>query len=824
MTSVQLRTLLAPPDVRESHNRAEIFFDSQIPTLGHLDELEPLIHSTGLRDEELGTELAISTSRVQSLIADSRNYAEQHIYTAQELSLLRHSLNDELLELSQELIPPTSESHEDTLLQDLEALHRALKELVSIKEYAQVIQRALELGYVQLRIQQTNSFITLDSIQPYQTLQDFVKLVVQSCSPAADGTDQSFHFISFLETILDKTWTGMKHNLSSILLESAGKLGWPTPVDYAAIPIGDVKAFESAFVNLLRFQDIGKKFYSSGVQSKDTAIYPIQTLVQPIALRFKYHFDGTRPTNRLDKPEWYFNHILNIIHEHRPFMDSMIQNILEMNNHHEKYAWHEFCYLLFPILSRKLHHTIPSILSHPSLLAHTIYQALAFDSALTEEGFDISLTSAAVDGKVDINPGISGIMLENHEWFDAWISGEKQFADDQYNTLINADDAWLIADDDGVVSDRWNRSLKTTNSSRRMKALIEQITDRYSPLPDINQRLRFLISIQIPQLTNYYQRITSSLEAFETLSSAFVRAVPGGLVSLGGKEEGGVRVDTRRLTSGVEGVQRLCKAYLSSRYIITALEEWGEELFFLELWMDVHKHFDLRAQFEANKWLPNPATETADTPHNTIFEVLLVQFRSLAEHAEDMMVQQVCGEVESGIKIHLTTALSQKPHGEQLEDNLSQTLLAPMSLLSSHLSFICATLPTTTLTSIYRRTASRLAEHILQRQIMYRGHFSQREGKTISAECELWVETCVMALGGGIDGGRGRIEMPWLKLLQAGRLVGLDNNKWEAVVDITFGTQTEEEWQNVMIETIGLADIGRTEAMRILKTRDDCHH
>lgn len=77
----------------------------------------------------------------------------------------------------------------------------------------------------------------------------------------------------------------------------------------------------------------------------------------------------------------------------------------------------------------------------------------------------------------------------------------------------------------------------------------------------------------------YRGRIDSSLDAFETLSSAFVRAVPGALnVNLGGKEEGGVNVDTRKLTNGVEGVQRLCKALLSAKYIELSMEGWGEEL------------------------------------------------------------------------------------------------------------------------------------------------------------------------------------------------------------------------------------------------------
>lgn len=103
--------------------------------------------------------------------------------------------------------------------------------------------------------------------------------------------------------------------------------------------------------------------------------------------------------------------------------------------------------------------------------------------------------------------------------------------------------------------------------------------DRYSPLPSFSQRARFLIAVQLPLLEQYHERISASLDAFETLSSVLVRAVPGALgVSLGGKEEGSVTIDTRRLTSGVEGVQRLCKALLSSKHTEAAMEGWGEEV------------------------------------------------------------------------------------------------------------------------------------------------------------------------------------------------------------------------------------------------------
>ena len=39
----------------------------------------------------------------------------------------------------------------------------------------------------------------------------------------------------------------------------------------------------------------------SALGTEKAGLYPLQALVRPVALRFKYHFEGTRPTNRLDK-------------------------------------------------------------------------------------------------------------------------------------------------------------------------------------------------------------------------------------------------------------------------------------------------------------------------------------------------------------------------------------------------------------------------------------------------------------------------------------------------------------------------------------------
>ena len=160
----------------------------------------------------------------------------------------------------------------------------------------------------------------------------------------------------------------------------------------------------------------------------------------------------------------------------------------------------EFTSLLLPVLERKLRRTVPSLLAHPSILAHTIYQALAFDSALRDEGFDLPGTTVATrldkEAQACTWEGISEIILGKKEWFEAWVEGEQKcklflvlasflaqytwvaVAMDQYYDIIGAPDAWLIGDEDSEENgaSRTDRELRPTNSARRVKSLVEQVT------------------------------------------------------------------------------------------------------------------------------------------------------------------------------------------------------------------------------------------------------------------------------------------------------------------------------------------------------------
>ncbi|KAI8995431.1 TIP-1 family-domain-containing protein [Trametes punicea] len=829
MTSIEIRTLLQPPNIHDADAHALAYLNATFKSIHDLNQgpnLDDLVEQARKQLEDLDAKLADSQSSLDATITETRSKAADHLHTAQELSLLRHSLADELSFLSDELVSSLGEpDSKPTLLEDLEALHRSLKELESVKGYVQVIEHALKLS--EAAVEQIRASPAVQ-VSQYENLQAFVTSVSTACTKVeAVASQPDLHLLGFLDGVVEQTWRDIKGVLSSRLLEAAEKLKWPLKVDYATATPEDRKAFEKAFGDLLTLQTIGRKIRNPEKRERNAkeGVYAIQALVQPVALRFKYHFETARQTNRVDKPEWYFTHIANESHEHRPFLESIVQSLLARTEYKAINAWREFTLQLLPLLERKLWRTIPALLAHPPILAHTIYQALAFDTALKDEGFDVPGTTAA--GPDDNEPrwqGISEVILGRKEWFEAWVEGERKFAMDQYLEVISAPDAWLIADEDADADDdvrAVDRELRPTNSARRVKALVEQVTDRYSPLPQYAQRTRFLIVVQLPLLESYHARISASLDAFETLSSTLMRAVPGALGAGVTDGHGGA---SRRLTAGVEGVQRLCKAWVSAKYVAKAMEAWGEDLFFLELWAEINRRANLRTKAEAVSSLPNPREREDEPPEGTIFEELVRHYNALADRAEEMIVQCVTGEVEAALKSHLqggSTHATPATGGHAADDiALAQTLLGPLALLSSHLTFLRGMLPRTTSTSLYRRIASRLGTHLLQRQILYRGRarVTVGESKTVLAEAELWVETARTAL----KEERARVEAPWRAYLEAARLLAGEGEAWERVVRVTFGTEADEAWEGVMLESVGLCELSREEVQQVLRRREDC--
>ena len=108
-------------------------------------------------------------------------------------------------------------------------------------------------------------------------------------------------------------------------------------------------------------------------------------------------------------------------------METTIQTLLGLTSYSTINAYREFATLLFPILARKVKRSMNQLLRDPRLLAQTIYQALAFDSQLIEDGFSLAGTYTSRKDSEHANwEGISDVILGNKEWFDAWLEAERE--------------------------------------------------------------------------------------------------------------------------------------------------------------------------------------------------------------------------------------------------------------------------------------------------------------------------------------------------------------------------------------------------------------
>lgn len=59
---------------------------------------------------------------------------------------------------------------------------------------------------------------------------------------------------------------------------------------------------QKTYLCIINYRELEPRTPASSIQAKDPPVlFPLEVMVHPLELRFKYHFSGAKPTNRLDK-------------------------------------------------------------------------------------------------------------------------------------------------------------------------------------------------------------------------------------------------------------------------------------------------------------------------------------------------------------------------------------------------------------------------------------------------------------------------------------------------------------------------------------------
>lgn len=66
----------------------------------------------------------------------------------------------------------------------------------------------------------------------------------------------------------------------------------------------------------------------------------------------------------------------------------------------------------------------------------------------------------------------------------------------------------------------------------------------------------------------------------------------------------------------------------------------------------------LQGQVEKSSLLPRPVAEAKEISTSTVFDEMISRYTKIIVRSEDMIVQQICGEIESNFRAHLNAVIS----------------------------------------------------------------------------------------------------------------------------------------------------------------------
>ncbi|KAI3477504.1 hypothetical protein L1887_60788 [Cichorium endivia] len=323
-----------------------------------------------------------------------------------------------------------------------------------------------------------------------------------------------------------------------------------------------------------------------------------------------------------------------------------------------------------------------------------------------------------------------------------------------------------------------HESSRTTKSARSTMEVLESVSERYRPLPSLSQRLAFVAIVQLPILRSYAQRLTRSLDAFESLSSAFARAMPGEIVASTGPAALVSGASDSDMVKGLRGLGRLVKALLSAQYVCSEVERWSESAAFVEMAERLgstdegralalgmrrdegdqeNRELDaaslgmlLRRGLKRGAAVARPLTGSnassadAGVGEPTITDVgqkqVLNEFGSfgvweeprrkfgdIAQRATSAIERLVVSETLEQLRPYIVRRWDQESllaageDQDELEAYPTPALVAALAIFSSHLGHLCGVLERETMLPIYRRIAGSLATALVERVVMAGG-------------------------------------------------------------------------------------------------------
>lgn len=413
---------------------------------------------------------------------------------------------------------------------------------------------------------------------------------------------------------------------------------------------------------------------------------------------------------------------------------------------------HVFITALLPMLRQKIDSFLPQIANYPQLLSHFIHELMNFDNEIRETWNYLPDPYSEDNWK-----GMTWEVLTKQGWYDRWLQVEKDFALARYKDIIDTPDSGQI-DYDGVEL----IATKPTKAAIRVNDLLETITERYQPLTSFSQKLRFLIDIQITIFDRFHERLHSALEAYIAMTSTLGRTVQG--------------ADGQASVEGVAGLERLCRVFGSAEYLEKKMEDWSNDVFFVELWSELQERVlqnrdgrnvagTMSIAEVASRTSPavaNNGSSNASSSDGALFDETASAYRRLRLRSESIITSTLTSNITAALKPYsrlATWATLSTPSASAAASPLSMTpeMAHAMRTLSTQLSFLSRALGVAPLRRVSRQLLLSIQTYVWD-NVVTRNTFSPTGAAQLASDIDHLCSVVDTALGvAGQVGGSLRI-------------------------------------------------------------------
>ncbi|KAI7238700.1 hypothetical protein KC330_g2367 [Hortaea werneckii] len=731
--------------------RVQDYLDDKLQSSADLESLDSLLESVNNQHELLKRQLE-EARREQD---DAQRKADEHVQSIRQRA---QEFEEQQEDIDKRLLVVTHSETSDDAVKKFEASMARLQKLDMTAGYVELLREVDDL-----KARCTDQLGKSDeaALEPYHKLQHLVTSM-QPLQEAAEGAAP--HLLDHITQQVRGLRQTIQKSFAADLEKTLKKINWPKPLE--TIPLSVEKEWAANIGRLLDLQqpELEDREHAHAQQlpaSDAPALLPLEVMTRPLEQRFGYHFSGNKPTNRLDKPEYFLQHALDLISTHSDFVQNALQPLLIQRFRGSDLAFtpayidalSAFVTSLLPMLQRKLASFASQINGQAQLLSHLVHEVLSFDTSL-QESYGYAPIAPSIPWR-----GLSFFLLESCGYFQEWLDVERDFALSRYRSIVESPEAGEL-DYDSVASN----ATKPTKMAIRVNDLLETVTDRYKLLSSFSQKLRFLIDVQIAIFDMFHQRLHSSLEAYLAMTSSVGRTMHG----LSREEQAELQ--------GVKGLDRLCRVFGSAEYLERALRDWSDDIFFLELWEELQDRARNRDRISSKlgglseiQQKTSAAVGGSDGDgelHGALFDETAAAYRSLRVRSESIIVETLTYNLREALRPYSKIGTWASLSASAAEGSVSSELDPTLRLITEYFGFLAKALGKVPLRRVSRQVCHSLQAFIWD-AVLVRYSFSTSGATQLATD--------IRAICAHIDRyvGAGQAEAGMRRLLEGVTLVGL---------------------------------------------------